>query len=103
MLPGSVNAAVGGWTCKTVRKKISAQLSKHDPRWTLVVCGENDLSDGRSVVATFSSWKSIASKARSNRARAYSSRLLFFSSVLLDCETYYFIKSSHLVCNLHLK
>lgn len=60
--PGSANEGVGGWTCRKLRKKIGGFLDRYNPEWVVLVCGENDVGNGRTVSATFDDFRAIVSK-----------------------------------------
>jgi len=55
----SVNEGVGGWTCQTLRKEIPAMLEKYTPLWTVVVCGENDISNNGNVDKAFKNFQQV--------------------------------------------
>jgi len=64
-----VNKGVGGWTCAKIKKKIQQFLTIYTPDWTVLVCGENDLSYGQSVKQTFKSFKNVVKKIRASDSR----------------------------------
>jgi len=67
--PDSVNVGVGGWTCSQVKKRIDGFLKKYTPTWAVLVCGENDMGEDRSVEATFKDFKTIVSQILNTGAR----------------------------------
>jgi len=67
--PGSANEGVGGWTCRKLRKKIGGFLDRYNPEWVVLVCGENDVGNGRTVSATFDDFRAIVSKINAVGAR----------------------------------
>ncbi|EJK49362.1 hypothetical protein THAOC_31766, partial [Thalassiosira oceanica] len=60
--PRSLNKGVAGWTCKTLNRKIQGFLNGAAPRWTVLVCGENDIMGGTSPRKTFWHFKQAVQK-----------------------------------------
>jgi len=60
--PSSINKGVAGWTCKTLERKIQGFLDVAAPRWTVLVCGENDLMGGTSPKKTYKHFKQVVGK-----------------------------------------
>jgi len=69
IIPNSVNVGVGGYTCDDVNGIIDGNLQTYNPKWVVIVCGENDLFD-QSVSATFSDFKVIIGKIIASGAQA---------------------------------
>ena len=67
--PNSANVGVGGYTCSDVLKRLGRQLDKHSPENVIIVCGENDLSNGRSPQATFADFSRVAEKVIAKGAK----------------------------------
>ena len=68
-IPGSSNAGKGGDTCKDVLKRANRELSRHQPQWVVLVCGENDMGGGSSAGGAFRQWKKVVKKVTSSGAR----------------------------------
>jgi len=70
IIPGSYNYGVGGSTCKNVMKEIDSLLNTvQDLKVIVLVCGENDLSDGGKVGKTFKRFKMIVKKANNKNVQ----------------------------------
>ena len=65
VIPGSYNYGVGGYTCKNVNAEVDNLLNIVSPNVIVLVCGENDLANKKSVDETFGLFKKIVDKAKS--------------------------------------
>jgi hypothetical protein len=45
--PGSFNVGVGGYTTVDVLKEVDQLVADLDPKWVVLVCGENDIVQGK--------------------------------------------------------
>ena len=67
--PGSSNTGVSGDTCKQVMQRLADELDQHNPTEVVLVCGENDLAFGASVLTAFACWKDAVEKINDHGAR----------------------------------
>lgn len=69
--PGSMNVGVGGYTTKDVIKEVGTWVEELNPEWVVLVCGENDFSEGKRSItqSALQRFKDIASKFIENGAR----------------------------------
>ena len=67
--PDSLNEGVAGWTCRTLNRRIQGFLDGTSPRWTVLVCGENDIMGGTSPRKTFWHFKNVVGKIIASGSR----------------------------------
>ena len=69
--PNSDNVGVAGGSCRDLNKIIDAQLQEYKPKRVVIVCGENDLQGGGSVLKTSNIFKAVIGKIIASGARAF--------------------------------
>eukprot|EP00966_Prymnesium_polylepis_P203412 4712674-Prymnesium_polylepis.1 len=60
--PGSYNVGNAGDTCTNVLSEVDVMLATFSPANVVLVCGENDLDEGRSPTQTFNTFTQIVTK-----------------------------------------
>eukprot|EP00966_Prymnesium_polylepis_P077869 1805043-Prymnesium_polylepis.1 len=66
---GSYNVGVGEYLCKDVLGEVDQMLATFSPANVVLVCGENDLSVGKSPSRTFNKFSQVVAKAIAAGAR----------------------------------
>jgi len=66
------NVGYGGYTCKDVKNESSDFISVFEPSKVVLVCGENDLSDGSTPAVTFASYQTAVMPYVHSGATVYS-------------------------------
>lgn len=68
--PGSFNVGIGGYTTADVIKEVDQWVADLDPKWAIIVCGENDIGGQRTdTTAAFERFKLIVGKLIGDGAR----------------------------------
>ena len=71
LLPGSYNVGVGGATCADVKGWVSDALTKLEPSFVVIVCGENDLADHAVPNQAFADFKTVYELIAETGVRTY--------------------------------
>ena len=66
------NVGVGGYTCKDVKNESSDFISAFEPSKVVLVCGENDLSDGKTPAVAFARYQTAVMPYVDSGATVYS-------------------------------
>lgn len=66
------NVGYGGYTCEDVKNESSDFISAFEPSKVVLVCGENDLSDGSTPAVTFASYQTAVMPYVHSGATVYS-------------------------------
>jgi len=68
--PGSFNVGIGGYTTVDVINEVDQWVADLDPKWAVIVCGENDIGGNRTdTIAAFRRFESIVGKLIGDGAR----------------------------------
>jgi hypothetical protein len=68
--PGSFNVGIGGYQCRDVIKEVDQWVEDLDPKWVVLVCGENDINGERSETeGAYKKFKTIVQKFLDDGAR----------------------------------
>jgi hypothetical protein len=68
--PGSMNVGIGGYTTSDVIKEVDQWVADLNPKWVVIVCGENDIDGKREeTAAAFDRFKTIVNKFIADGAR----------------------------------
>ena len=71
LLRGSNNVGVGGATCADVKGWVSDALTKLEPSFVVIVCGENDLDDQHTPNQAFADFKTVYELIAETGVRTY--------------------------------
>ena len=71
LLRGSNNVGVGGATCADVKDWVSDALTKLEPSFVVIVCGENDLADHAVPNQAFADFKTVYELIAETGVRTY--------------------------------